>query len=48
MTASASAVVVLTVALMVFAGPLYDYSTRTAEDLLAPDRYVAAVIGDHE
>jgi hypothetical protein len=33
---------------MIFAGPLYDYSTRTAEDLLAPDRYVDAVIGDHE
>ena len=48
MTGSASAVVALSVALMVFAGPLYDYSKRTAEDLLAPDRYVSAVIGDHE
>jgi len=48
MTGSASAVVALSVALMVFAGPLYDYSKRTAEDLLAPDRYVTAVIGDHE
>jgi multicomponent Na+:H+ antiporter subunit D len=48
MTGSASAVVALSVALMIFAGPLYDYSTRTAEDLLAPDRYVDAVIGDHE
>jgi multicomponent Na+:H+ antiporter subunit D len=48
MTASASAVVALSVALMVFAGPLYDYSKRTAEDLLAPDRYVDAVIGEHE
>ena len=48
MTLSASAVVALSVALMIFAGPLYDYSKRTAEDLLAPDRYVTAVIGDHE
>jgi multicomponent Na+:H+ antiporter subunit D len=48
MTGSASAVVALSVALMIFAGPLYDYSKRTAEDLLAPDRYVTAVIGDHE
>ncbi len=48
MTGAASAVVALSVALMIFAGPLYDYSTRTAEDLLTPDRYVAAVIGDHE
>lgn len=48
MTVSASAVVALSVALMIFAGPLYDYSKRTAEDLLAPDRYVTAVIGDHE
>jgi multicomponent Na+:H+ antiporter subunit D len=48
MTAAASAVVVMSVALMVFAGPLYDYSKRTAEDLLAPDRYIDAVIGEHE
>jgi multicomponent Na+:H+ antiporter subunit D len=48
MTGSASAVVALSVALMIYAGPLYDYSKRTAEDLLAPDRYVTAVIGDHE
>ncbi len=47
MTGSATAVVTLSVALMIFAGPLYDYSTRTAGDLLAPDRYVDAVIGDH-
>jgi multicomponent Na+:H+ antiporter subunit D len=48
MTGSASVVVALSVALMIFAGPVYDYSKRTAEDLLAPDRYVTAVIGDHE
>jgi multicomponent Na+:H+ antiporter subunit D len=48
MTGAATAVVALTVALMVFAGPLYDYAQRTAADLLAPDRYVEAVIGDNE
>ncbi len=48
MTGAATAVVALTVALMVFAGPLYDYAQRTADDLLSPDRYVEAVIGDHE
>lgn len=45
MTASASAVVGLSVALMVFAGPLYDYAERTAADLLAPQRYVESVLG---
>ncbi len=48
MTGAATAVVAMSVALMVFAGPLYDYAQRTAEELLAPDRYVEAVIGDHE
>jgi len=46
MTASAAAVVALTVALMVFAGPLYNYAERTAADLLAPQVYVDAVLGD--
>jgi multicomponent Na+:H+ antiporter subunit D len=46
MTAAAAAVVAMSVALMVFAGPLYDYAERTAADLLAPDRYVAAVLGE--
>jgi multicomponent Na+:H+ antiporter subunit D len=45
MTAAASAVVVLSVALMVFAGPLYDYAERTAADLLAPQQYVETVLG---
>ena len=48
MTGAATAVVAMSVGLMVFAGPLYDYARRTAEDLLAPDRYVEAVIGDSE
>ena len=48
MTGAATAVVALSVGLMVFAGPLYDYAQRTAEDLLAPERYVEIVIGDHE
>jgi multicomponent Na+:H+ antiporter subunit D len=46
MTLSASAVVVMSLALMVFAGPVYRYSERAADDLLAPDRYVAAVLGE--
>ncbi len=45
MTAAASAVVVLSVALMVFAGPLYDYAERTAADLLAPQQYIDTVVG---
>jgi len=48
MTGAATTVVALSVALMIFAGPLYDYSKRTAEDLLEPERYVEAVIGAHE
>ncbi|MGB0112780.1 MAG: Na+/H+ antiporter subunit D [Ilumatobacteraceae bacterium] len=44
MMGSATAVVALSVALMVFAGPLYDYARRTADDLLHPDRYVEAVL----
>ena len=46
--AATAAVVAMSVALMIFAGPLYDYAQRTAEDLLAPQRYVEIVIGDHE
>ncbi len=45
MTASASVVVALSVALMVFAGPLYNYAERTAADLLAPQRYIESVLG---
>jgi multicomponent Na+:H+ antiporter subunit D len=48
MTGAASAVVAMSLALMVFAGPLYDFAERTAEDLLAPERYVESVIGDDE
>lgn len=44
MTGSTTFVVALTVALMVFAGPLYRYTERTADDLLHPDRYVEAVM----
>ena len=45
MTAAASAVVALSVALMVFAGPLYNYAERTAADLLAPQQYIETVLG---
>ena len=48
MTAATTAVVVMSLALMVFAGPLYDFAQRTAEDLLAPERYVETVIGAEE
>jgi multicomponent Na+:H+ antiporter subunit D len=47
MTGAASAVVASSVALMVFAGPVYDYAQRTAADLLDPQVYVESVIGDH-
>ena len=47
MSGATVAVVTLSVALMVFAGPLYDYAKRTAGDLLAPEGYVESVIGDH-
>jgi len=46
MTGATTVVVAMSVALIVFAGPLYDYARRTAEDLLAPDRYVETVLGD--
>jgi multicomponent Na+:H+ antiporter subunit D len=45
MTVSTVVVVGLTVALMVFAGPLYDLAERAAADLLAPQTYVDAVLG---
>jgi len=45
MTAAAAAVVAMTVGLMIFAGPLYNYAERTAGDLLAPETYVDAVVG---
>jgi multicomponent Na+:H+ antiporter subunit D len=37
--------VVVTLAIAVFAGPLYELSTRAAEDLLDPTAYVRAVLG---
>jgi formate hydrogenlyase subunit 3/multisubunit Na+/H+ antiporter MnhD subunit len=45
MTAAAAAVVAMTVGLMVFAGPLYNYAERTAAELLAPEGYVESVLG---
>jgi multicomponent Na+:H+ antiporter subunit D len=45
MTAATTAVVALTLALMVFAGPLYDLAERAAADLLAPQSYIDAVLG---
>ena len=45
MTAAAAAVVAMTVGLMLFAGPLYNYAERTAAELLAPEGYVESVLG---
>ena len=45
MTGAATAVVILIVGLMVFAGPLYNYAERTAADLLAPQQYIDTVLG---
>ncbi len=44
MTAATAVVVGLTVALFVFAGPLYDLAERAAVDLLAPQGYIDAVL----
>ena len=45
MTAATSVVVALSVALLVFAGPLYDLAERAATDLLHPQGYIEAVLG---
>lgn len=45
MTGATTAVILLIVGLMVFAGPIYDYTERTAADLLAPQRYIDVVLG---
>ena len=37
--------VLLGIAIAVFAGPLYDFCQRAAEDLLDPTAYVNAVLG---
>jgi multicomponent Na+:H+ antiporter subunit D len=43
MTAATAGLVVVSVALTVFAGPLYGYATRAGEDLEGPSRYVSIV-----
>ncbi len=45
MTAATTVVVGLSVALLVFAGPLYDLAERAATDLLDPQGYIDAVLG---
>jgi multicomponent Na+:H+ antiporter subunit D len=45
MTASTVVVVGLSLALLVFAGPLYDLAERAAADLLNPQGYIDAVLG---
>ena len=43
--AALAAVLVL---LVVYAGPIYDYASATANQLAAPDTYIEAVLGDAE
>ncbi|MCU0311413.1 MAG: Na+/H+ antiporter subunit D [Acidimicrobiales bacterium] len=45
MNGATIALVGLTLAIAVFAGPLYDLCQRAAEDLLDPSAYVSAVLG---
>lgn len=45
MLVSTAAVVLLGLAVMVYARPLYELSARAAEDLMDPARYVNAVLG---
>jgi multicomponent Na+:H+ antiporter subunit D len=45
MVGATAALAVLSLALAAGAGPVFDLATRAAEDLLAPERYVAAVLG---
>lgn len=45
MTASTVVLVVLGLAIMVFASPLYDLAERTATQLLDPSQYIDAVLG---
>jgi multicomponent Na+:H+ antiporter subunit D len=37
--------VLVTLGFTVYAGSIYDLSVRTAEDLMNPQRYIAAVLG---
>ena len=45
MTGATSALVVVSLAVAVFAGPLYRLSERAAADVLDPRAYVEAVLG---
>lgn len=45
MVAATGALVIISLAFAVWAGPLVDFSTRTATDLLEPVRYIDAVLG---
>ena len=46
MVAATAAMVGVSLALTVFAGPLYAYATRAGEDMAAPGRMVELVLGD--
>jgi multicomponent Na+:H+ antiporter subunit D len=45
MSAAAAGLVALTVAIALFAGPLYDLCTRAAQQLVDPSAYATAVLG---
>lgn len=46
MLGATTGMVAITVALTVLAGPLFDYTSRAAENLIDPGNYVSAVFGD--
>lgn len=48
MTAATAGMVVLSVLLTVFAGPLYGYATRAGIDMDRPSQMLQAVLGDHD
>jgi multicomponent Na+:H+ antiporter subunit D len=48
MVAATAGMVVVSVALSVFAGPLYGYAARAGEDLEGPSRYVDIVFPEAE
>lgn len=46
MVVPAGALVVLTLLITVFAGPLYSYANRSAETMMDPNNYIKAVLGE--
>jgi multicomponent Na+:H+ antiporter subunit D len=46
MVLATSFLVIVTLCFTIYAGSIYDLSVRAAEDLMSPQRYIAAVLGD--